>query len=110
MKLHAAEAVAEAVTCVETIVEVEEITLTTRESKKSNDGQSIPPGERPKTRSQTTNHTSSLRAKLERTRMATKTMEVKDPLATTPGQAKSLTTLATKSSNGMRMQTTRRMM
>ena len=55
------------------------------------------------------NHTSSLRVKLVKSRRGIKRTEVQDPLVTTPPLDKSLTTLVTKSSNGMRRQTTRRM-
>ena len=110
MYLHAVEGVVEVVSSVETIVEAEEITLTTQETKKTSDGQSTQPGEKPKTRNLTMNLTSSLKVKLQRSRMAIMTLEVKDLLETTPGLAKSMTTLEMKSSNGTRKQTTKKMM
>ena len=112
MLLYAVGAVVEAVIFVVTIAEVEVITPT-NERKKHSDGQSMLPGKKPKTHitlSRTTSHTSSLRVKPEKIRRETEPREAKDQKVTTPPQVKSLTTLAKKSSNGMRRQTSRKMM
>lgn len=109
MRIFVVEAVAGAATSAVLIMEAEEMSQITKESKENSGGLSMRPGKRLKMQSQTMNLTSNLREKMKY-RVTTKRQAAEDRLAKTPKQVKSLMTLAMKNSNGMRMQNTRRMM
>jgi hypothetical protein len=111
--LNAVEAAGEAVTCAEPIVEAEEITPTSNESKRKCEGQNMQPGEKPKAstiKSHKTSPTSSLKVLLPKSGIEIKTIEAKDQMERALRTRKSMTISEMKSSNGTRMLSSRRTM
>ena len=109
--LNVEEAVEEVATCVEPIVEAEELMLTSNESKRKRERQNTQPGEKPKAstiKSHRTSPTSSLKAPLLRSGTEIKTIEAEDQMEKALRTCKSMTTLGTKSSTGTRMLSSRR--
>ena len=93
--LNVEEAVEEVATCVEPIVEAEELTLTSIESKRKRERQNTQPGEKPiasTIKSHRTSPTSSLKAPLLRSGTEIKTIEAEDQMEKALRTCESMTT------------------